>query len=171
MVDSEVEIFSVCITLLQIGNPGALPLASPLQSGYTNHSFFESFLELPLIRRKHFIFLGHIEAKDDLQSHVQLDLSVGEDGFAPSAKPLASLLELVKKKLTRIRVGGSFIPSFLHHKLESRHLGPKILKADSYKCKLHLIAGLCVLYKDAYSTIIIVQIWLLNFKRFCLQSY
>ena len=54
--------------------------------------------------------------------------SVGEDGFAPSTKPLASLLELVKKKLARTRLGGSFIPSFLHHKLESRHLGPKILK-------------------------------------------
>lgn len=61
---------------------------------------------------------------------MKLDLRVGKEGFAPSAKFLPSFLELVEQPLVGLCVTRLFIPSITDHSLEARHFDPVVFEAE-----------------------------------------
>ena len=73
-----------------------------------------------------------VETEDDLKGHVELDFVVRENGPAPLAKTPTCSLELVKKHLIGLRVGGFLIPGILDDLLEVRHFSPEVFKTERF---------------------------------------
>ena len=74
-----------------------------------------------------------VEAKDDLQGHMHLNLHVGEEGLAPCLQSDTSFFEFVMQDMVRLDMVVSFIPRILDSCQEAWHLDPEIFKAEAFR--------------------------------------
>jgi hypothetical protein len=125
-----VEILSVGVAFLDICDAGALLFPSPLNDGKSNDLSFQTGMEVSFIIGELPTFEGLVEVKNDKQSRMQHDLSVGEAVSTPLGQHKPGLLKLMVENMARFRVGGWLVPSIMHHLVETGNARPKVLKLE-----------------------------------------
>jgi hypothetical protein len=78
------EKLGICISLLDVGNAGALLFPCPLDDGKRDDLSFEPRSKISLVGGKPSILLRQVKVKNDKKGGMHHDLGVGEKPAAPS---------------------------------------------------------------------------------------